>query len=89
MPELRILWTALPRSASAEHLELDVFVSHRLGVDAPPATALALSDFPEVLNWPAQLADHLSFDVELGARRRGRPCHSRPLDRGGRRRRLA
>jgi hypothetical protein len=65
MPELRILWTALPRSAGADHLDLDVFVSHRLGVEAPPDSGFMLSDFPEAVNWPAEVAEHLSFEVEL------------------------
>jgi hypothetical protein len=65
MAEMRILWTALPRSAGDDHLELDVYVSHRLGVDAPPAAALELSDFADVVNWPNQFAQHLTFEVEL------------------------
>jgi hypothetical protein len=65
MPELRILWTALPRAAYDNHLVLDVFVSHRLGVDGHPDAAFVLSDFPEAMDWPAQVANHLSFAVEL------------------------
>jgi len=65
MPEFRILWTALPRSADATHLFVDVFVSPRLGTDTPGAL-LALSDFPTFLfDWPSQVATHLTFDVEL------------------------
>src|SRR4051794_18645413 len=65
MPEQQILWTALPRKADAPHLELDVLVSPRLGVGAPPNTSHQLSDFPELEHWTQTLATRLTFEVEL------------------------
>jgi hypothetical protein len=65
MPDLRILWTALPRAATATHLDVDVFVSPRLGVDEMPSASFTLADFPSFADWPRQVADHLTFELEL------------------------
>jgi hypothetical protein len=65
MPDQQVLWTALPRSATGDALELEVFVSPRLGVDAAAGTELALSDFPEWEHWPQTLDTRLSFELEL------------------------
>lgn len=63
MPEHRIHWTALPRAATATHLEIDVFVSPRLGVDAVK-TSYMLAEFPEFVGWSAGIAaNEFSFDV--------------------------
>jgi hypothetical protein len=63
MPEHQIHWTALPRRAEATHVELDVFVSPRLGTDAL-APAYELGEFPELLTWTERVqAGELSFDV--------------------------
>lgn len=63
MPEHRIHWTALPRGADASGVELDVFVSPRLGVDAL-ATEYTLADFPEFETWTARVAaGELAFEV--------------------------
>jgi hypothetical protein len=79
MPELRILWTALPRAADDDHLDVDVFISPRLGVEAPSASAFTLADFPLFANWPAQVDDHLTYEVELAP---GQPLQATrvPLD---------
>lgn len=67
MPEHEIHWTALPRRASGEQLELDVFVSPRLGTDGL-AVRYKLAEFPELANWtarvkaPGALAFGVSFD---------------------------
>jgi hypothetical protein len=66
MPELRILWTALPRAATHGHLDVDVFVSPRLGVNAPPGSTFTLADFPTLESWPSQVADHLTFALDFG-----------------------
>lgn len=65
MPEQQILWTALPRRAEQTTLEIDVLVSPRLGVDAPPASERQLSDFAGLTHWTRTLSDHLTFEVEL------------------------
>src|SRR6476660_9153988 len=70
MPDVEVLWTALPRSATASHLELAVFVSPRLGVNAPappggPPPTFTVGDFPLFTDWPAQIASDVTFTVEL------------------------
>ena len=65
MPEQQILWTALPRRAEQTTLEIDVLVSPRLGVNAPPASERQLSDFAGLTHWTRTLSDHLTFEVEL------------------------
>src|SRR5450755_296599 len=65
MPDQQVLWTALPRSATNNALEVEVFVSPRLGVNAPTGTEYALSDFPEWEHWPQTLDTRLSFELEL------------------------
>lgn len=66
MPEQQILWTVLPRGADAEWLQLDVLVSPRLGVHAPPGSEFRLSDFPDFERWTRKIADHhLTFKVEF------------------------
>ena len=50
------MWTALPRKADTSRLELDVFVSPRLGVDAP-VDRYALADFPEFEHWTKTIDD--------------------------------
>jgi len=65
VPEQQIVWTVLPRSADAATLVLDVFVSPRLGVNAPPGAELRLADFPTFEHWTRTLADHLTFQVEF------------------------
>ncbi|MDZ5447572.1 hypothetical protein U2F26_33535 [Micromonospora sp. 4G57] len=65
MPEQQVLWTVLPRGADAATLELDVLVSPRLGVNAPPCSEFRLSDFPEFEHWTRTLADHLTFKVQF------------------------
>jgi hypothetical protein len=65
MPELRILWTALPRAATQTHIDVDILVSPRLGVDEPPGASFTLSGFPPFTNWPRQISDHLTFELEL------------------------
>lgn len=65
MPEHQIHWTALPRSADATRVELDVFVSPRLGVDAL-AAEYVLADFPELATWTARVAaGEVAFDVSF------------------------
>ncbi len=70
MPELEIVWTALPRSVTASHLELAVFVSPRLGINAsaaagqPPPT-FTVDDFPLFGDWPSRIASDVTFTVEL------------------------
>lgn len=65
MPEHRIHWTALPRAATATHLDIDVFVSPRLGVDATQSS-YTLSEFPELAGWTADLAaSEFAFDVSV------------------------
>ena len=49
------MWTALPRSATDDTLEIDVLVSPRLGLDAAPGTEFVLAG-PRVRAWPATLA---------------------------------
>ena len=58
------MWTALPRGADATKLTLDVFVSPRLGVDAP-VDSYTLAEFPEFEHWTKTVDDHLTFEVEL------------------------
>jgi hypothetical protein len=65
MPDQQILWTALPRRADSGSLEVDVLVSPRLGVAAPPNSEFELSQFPDFEHWPTTLADRLTFQVEL------------------------
>ena len=63
MPEHQIHWTALPRGADGTHVELDVFVSPRLGTDAQ-ATEYSLDEFPELATWTARVAaGEVSFEV--------------------------
>lgn len=63
MPEHQIHWTALPRRADGTHVELDVFVSPRLGTDAQ-ATEYSLDEFPELAIWTARVAaGEVSFEV--------------------------
>jgi hypothetical protein len=64
MPEQQIQWTALPRAADAKHLELAVFVSPRLGIDAAQSQ-YALSDFPDFVEWTTRVASDLTFSVEF------------------------
>ena len=64
MPEQQVIWTALPRAADDDHLYLDVFVSPRLGLNAP-VDAYTLADFPELEHWTKTVEDHLAFEVEL------------------------
>ena len=59
------MWTALPRSATDDALEIDVLVSPRLGLNAAPGTEFALGEFPEFEHWPTTLDERLSFEVEL------------------------
>ena len=59
------MWTALPRAASGDELEIDVLVSPRLGLNAAPGTEFTLGEFPELAHWTATLRDHLTFEVEL------------------------
>ncbi|MGC1853136.1 MAG: hypothetical protein WA687_11920, partial [Solirubrobacterales bacterium] len=67
MPEHQIHWTALPRGADASAVELDVFVSPRLGVDAL-ATEYTLADFPELETWTARVAaGEVAFEVGFDA----------------------
>src|SRR4051794_13855877 len=64
MPEQQVMWTALPRTADATRLELDVFVSPRLGLNAP-TDSYTLAEFPEFEHWTKTLDDRLTFEVEL------------------------
>ena len=64
MPDQQVMWTALPRGADATKLTLDVFVSPRLGVDAP-VDSYTLAEFPEFEHWTKTVDDHLTFEVEL------------------------
>jgi len=64
MLESQILWTALPRSADAQHLELDIFVSPRLGLDATK-DRYQLSEFPDWEHWTKTLDEKISFTVEF------------------------
>jgi hypothetical protein len=64
MPEQQVVWTALPREASASELVLDVFVSPRLGIDAA-TDRYTLADFPEFEHWPNTLQQRLTFSVEF------------------------
>jgi hypothetical protein len=65
-PEFRALWTALPRAVDGTDLIVDAFVSPRLGVGASPGSAFTLADFPKFADWPSQVANHLTFEVDLG-----------------------
>ncbi len=65
MPDQQVMWTALPREADANHLVLDVFVSPRLGLNAPAGSSNTLTDFPEFEHWTRTLEQHLSFQVEF------------------------
>ncbi len=65
-PDFRILWTALPRAVDGADLIVDAFVSPRLGVGATSGSTFTLADFPELADWPTQVADHLTFEVDLG-----------------------
>lgn len=58
------MWTALPRAADADSIELDVFVSPRLGLDATQ-DRYELSDFPDFEHWTKTLGEQLAFKVEL------------------------
>jgi hypothetical protein len=65
MPEHQIHWTALPRRADSSHLELDVFVSPRLGIDAV-APEYVLGEFPELATWTARVAaNEFAFGVSF------------------------
>ncbi len=65
MPEHRIHWTALPRRADPTHLELDVFVSPRLGTDAVEPE-YKLGEFPELASWTERVGDgEVSFGVSF------------------------
>jgi hypothetical protein len=64
MPDQQVMWTALPRGADNSHLHLDVFVSPRLGVNAP-ADTYTLADFPEFEHWSRTLEQHVVFEVEF------------------------
>jgi hypothetical protein len=64
LPEQQIIWTALPRTADASSVELDVFVSPRLGLNSTQ-DEYRLSDFPELEHWTKTLHDHVSFQVEF------------------------
>jgi hypothetical protein len=64
MPDQQVMWTVLPRGADNSHLHLDVFVSPRLGVNAP-VDSYTLADFPEFAHWTKTLEQHLAFEVEL------------------------
>jgi hypothetical protein len=64
MPEQQVLWTALPRHASGTELELDVFVSPRLGVNSNQDRH-TLAEFPDFEHWPQTLQQRLSFSVEF------------------------
>lgn len=58
------MWTALPRGADATRLELDVFISPRLGLDAA-VDSYTLAEFAEFEHWTRTLGDRLTFEVEL------------------------
>jgi hypothetical protein len=64
MPDSQVLWTALPRAADAQHVDLDVFVSPRLATDAL-RDRYELSEFPDWEHWTKTLETTLSFSVEL------------------------
>jgi hypothetical protein len=64
MPEQQVLWTALPRRASATELELDIFVSPRLGINSSQDRH-TLAEFPDFEHWPKTLQQRLSFSVEF------------------------
>ena len=64
MPDQQVMWTALPRGADATKLTLDVFVSPRLGVDAP-VDSYTLAEFGEFEHWTKTVDEHLTFEVEL------------------------
>ena len=64
MPDQQVMWTALPRGADATKLKLDVFVSPRLGVDAP-VDSYTLAEFGEFEHWTKTVDEHLTFEVEL------------------------
>src|SRR4051794_40942009 len=82
MPDQQILWTALPRAATATAIELDVFVSPRLGLHAAPGSEFELSDFPDVVHWTRTITDRLTFAVELadGSRHPADVVTLEPLD---------
>src|SRR5215213_9032126 len=81
MLESQILWTALPRSADADHLELDVFVSPRLGLDATK-DRYQLSEFPDWEHWTKTLDEKISFTVEFadGSTVGAQVIETEPLD---------
>ena len=56
MPDQQVMWTALPREADATKLTLDVFVSPRLGVDAP-VESYTLAEFSEFEHWTKTVDD--------------------------------
>lgn len=75
------MWTALPRHADASHLHLDVFVSPRLGLNAPVgAPPFELADFPELAHWTRTLDDRITFEVELDGTRLAADVVSEGLD---------
>ena len=65
MPEFHLLWTALPRRIDGTELVVDAFVSPRLGINEPAGSTLTLADFPTLTDWPSQIKDHLTFEVEF------------------------
>ncbi len=67
MADFRILWTALPRGLAGGDLIVDAFVSPRLGVGAAAGSAFTLADFAELVDWPAQVADLLTFEIDFGS----------------------
>jgi hypothetical protein len=65
MPEHQVHWTALPRGAEGSHVELDVFISPRLGIDAL-APEYVLDEFPELATWTARVAaGEVAFGVSF------------------------
>ena len=67
MPEFHLLWTALPRRIDGNELVIDAFVSPRLGINEPAGSTLTLADFPTLTDWPSQIKDHLTFEVEFSS----------------------